>query len=154
MWRWSLTRGGALAFAGTAAVALAFVVGQRYEARDRGSLELSPTLNAPGDSSIQGQARVVKTGIGRVIEFRTNELPILPKGEFYELWFAALEDRPSEPNRISAGTFHPDENGRSRVTLTAAVDPALYPTLVVSAEPGDGDPAPSGEDVLRSAPAE
>lgn len=100
-WRWSLTRGGgALAFAGAAAVALAFVVGQRYEARDRGSLELSPTLSAPGDSSIKGQARVVKTGIGRVIEFRTNELPILPKGEFYELWFVG----PATPSPIRTGS--------------------------------------------------
>ncbi len=152
MWRWSLTRGGALAFAGTAAVALAFVVGQRYEARDRGSLELSPTLNAPGDSSIQGQARVVKTGIGRVIEFRTNELPILPKGEFYELWFVGPGDTLADPNRISAGTFHPDEAGRSQVTFAAAVDPAKYPVLSVTAEPGDGDPRRTGPEVLRSEP--
>ena len=118
-----------------------------------GELELQATLvSAAGDAS--AFADVVKLGIGREIDFRSDDLPILPKGEFYELWFAAPEDSPSEPNRISAGTFHPDENGRSRVTLTAAVDPALYPTLVVSAEPGDGDPAPSGEDVLRSAPAE
>lgn len=56
--------------------------------------------------------------------------------------------------RISAGTFHPDENGRSRVRLAAAVDPAKYGRLAVTAEPGDGNPAPNGPDVLRSRPEE
>jgi hypothetical protein len=74
-----------------------------------------------------------------------EELPILPKGEYYELWFEA-------PGRkyISAGTFHPDEEGRSRVTFAAAVDPGLYPVLSVTAEPGDGNPARTGREVLRS----
>ncbi len=151
--RWpSLALGGAVAVAAaTAALFLGIRLGG--DVGPSGELELQATLaSAAGDAT--AFAEVVKLGIGREIDFRSDDLPILPKGEFYELWFAALEDRPSEPNRISAGTFHPDENGRSRVTLTAAVDPALYPTLVVSAEPGDGDPAPSGEDVLRSAPAE
>ena len=58
-------------------------------------------------------------------------------------------DSPDAPNRISAGTFHPDEKGRSRVALTAAVDPSKYPTLVGTAELRDGDPAPSDREVLR-----
>ena len=37
------------------------------------------------------------------------------------------DDRPGYQQRISAGTFHPDEDGRSRVTLAAAVDPSLSP---------------------------
>lgn len=40
--------------------------------------------------------------------------------------------------------------GRSQVTFAAAVDPAKYPILSVTAEPGDGDPSPSGPDILRS----
>ena len=79
-----------------------------------------------------------------MITLRTDELPILPKGEYYELWFVGPGDTPAAPNRISAGTFHLDENGRSSVNLAAAVDPALYPVLSVTAEPGDGDPAPDG----------
>jgi Anti-sigma-K factor rskA len=93
---------------------------------------------------------VRKTGIGRVIRFESDELPILPKGEYYELWFVGRGDTPTTPNRISAGTFHPDEDGRSHVTFTAAVDPAKYPVLSVTAEPGDGDPEPTGPEVLRS----
>ena len=36
------------------------------------------------------------------------------------------------------------------VAFAAAVDPALYPVLSVTAEPGDGDPRATGTDVLRS----
>ena len=93
-----------------------------------------------------------KTGIGRVIAFRSDSLPILPKGDYYELWFVGPGDSPARPNRISAGTFHPDEQGRSRVRFAAAVDPALYPVLSVTAEPGDGDPRATGPEVLRSRP--
>ena len=38
----------------------------------------------------------------------------------------------------------------SRVRFTAAVDPAKYPVLAVTVEKGDGDPAPTLPDVLRS----
>ena len=95
-------------------------------------------------------ADVRRTGIGRVIAFRSDTLPSLPKGEYYELWFVGPGDRPGRPDRISAGTFHPDENGRSNAEFTAAVDPALYPELSVTAEPRDGDPLPNGPEVLRS----
>ena len=94
--------------------------------------------------------RVVKTGIGRVIEIDTADLEILPTGEYYEVWFVGPGDEPETPNRISAGTFHPRPDGVTDVTLAAAVDPAKYPVVVVTAEPGDGDPTPSGDVRLRT----
>ncbi|MEJ7797183.1 MAG: anti-sigma factor [Solirubrobacteraceae bacterium] len=112
--------------------------------------ELRAQLQAPDSPSVTGQADVFLTGAGRVIEFHTDELPILPKGEFYELWFVGPGDRVGRPNRSSAGTFHPDRQGRSDVRFTAAVDPSRYPVLSVTAEPGDGDPRPSPTEVLRS----
>lgn len=142
-----------LALAGGLAVALAVAaMGGALLDRDGGipgELELEATLRAP-DGGQTATASVRATGIGRVIEFRTDDLPILPTGEYYELWFVGPGDRPGNPNRISAGTFHPDENGRSHVRFTAAVDPAEYGRLAVTAEPGDGNPAPSRPDVLRS----
>jgi len=36
------------------------------------------------------------------------------------------------------------------VRFAAAVDPAKYPVLAVTVEKGDGDPAPTLPDVLRS----
>jgi anti-sigma-K factor RskA len=140
-----------LAVAAVAAVgALAFVAGMRLD-RPAGSVELRTALVAPnGDRAASVEVR--KTGIGRVIRFDSDELPILPKGEYYELWFVGPGDTPASPNRISAGTFHPDEDGRSHVRFAAAVDPAKYPVLSVTAEPGDGNPAPTGTEVLRSRP--
>ncbi len=54
---------------------------------------------------------MTETGIGRVIEFRSDDLAILPKGEYYELWFVGPGDSRRKSNRISAGTFHPDPRG-------------------------------------------
>ncbi len=144
---------GRPALAGGLAVALAagVLLGTMLGGGDDGLpgvKEVEATLQAPGGAT--AEATVSKTGIGRVIDFRTGDLPILPKGEYYELWFVGPGDRPGRPDRISAGTFHPDEQGRSDVRFAAAVDPAEYPGLAVTAEPGDGDPAPSGPDVLRS----
>lgn len=115
--------------------------------------ELEARLIAPRNPDALASATVTKAGIGRIIEFRTDDLPILPKGEFYELWFVGPGDTLEEPNRISAGTFHPDPEGRSKVTFAAAVDPKLYPEVSVTAEPGDGDPRRTGAEVLRSAKA-
>jgi anti-sigma-K factor RskA len=141
-----------LAFAGglAALLAAAVLAGSQLGggAGLPGSPELEATLVSP--SGDRARASVRKTGIGRVVEFRTNQLPILPEGEYYELWFVGPGDRPGRPNRISAGTFHPDEQGRSHVRFAAAVDPEKYPRLAVTAEPGDGDPSPSGPDVMRS----
>ena len=132
--------------------ALAIVLAPR-DSVDQAPLELRAQLVAPNDPRLTARADVTKTGIGRVIQFDTTKLPILPKGEFYELWFVGPGDSPGRPNRISAGTFHPDEQGRSHVTFAAAVDPAKYPVLSVTAEPGDGDPRPTGPEVLRSTDA-
>jgi len=72
------------------------------------------------------------------------------KGDYYALWFVGPGDSAQSPNRISAVTFHPDPDGGSRVRFAAAVDPAKYPVLAVTVEKGDGDPAPTLPDVLRS----
>ncbi|MGI8595249.1 MAG: anti-sigma factor, partial [Solirubrobacteraceae bacterium] len=149
-----LRRGG-LALAGAAVLALGVLAGvaiERPGGTDPTPLELRAVLTAPGDAARRATVGVTKTGIGRVIDLRTDDLPILPKGEYYELWWVGPGDRPGRPNRISAGTFHPDQQGRSIVTFAAAVDPKKYPTLAVTAEPGDGDPRPSTPDALRSRP--
>ena len=113
-------------------------------------VELQASLQAPDGRAVQAGAEVVKTGIGRVIQFDTRDLPILPKKDYYELWFVGPGDTLKRPNRISAGTFHPDPQGRSSVRFAAAVDPAKYPVLSVTSEPGDGNPQRTGREVLRS----
>jgi anti-sigma-K factor RskA len=132
-----------------AAVFVAFLAGTRLD-RPEGTVEVAAVLSAPGGGPQQALVEVRKTGIGRVVRFESDTLPILPKGEYYELWFVGPGDTRARPNRISAGTFHPDERGRSNVQFAAAVDPAKYPVLSVTAEPGDGNPKRTGPEVLRS----
>ena len=144
-------RGPAVAGALALALAAAVFAGTRLDGSGPpGDLELQATLTSRSGAT-SAEASVRKTGIGRVIELRTDELPILPEGSYYELWFVGPGDRRGSPNRISAGTFHPDPEGRSNVRFAAAVDPQKYPELAVTTEPGDGDPSP-GRDVLRSRP--
>ncbi len=133
-------------------VALAVVAGAALrggETDPTGELEVAGTMTAPGASTSSGEVSVREAGIGRLIAFESDELPILPTGEYYELWFVGPGDTRESPNRISAGTFHPDPEGRSDVAFTAAVDPAKYPVVSVTAEPGDGDPERTGPEVLR-----
>lgn len=143
----------AAAAAAVVLVTLGVVVGRAVDDADdppevAGELEYDGPLQGPAGAG--GQLQVVKTGIGRVVTLRTDDLPILPTGELYEIWFLSRDDAPGNPDRISAGTFHPDAEGRSHVTFAAAVDPALYPVVSITAELGDGDPGPSGVEVLRA----
>lgn len=142
-----------LGLAAAAAVAVAFFIG-RATVDDgpsvaSGVVEFDGALTAP-ESGSRATVRVERTGIGRVVTLDTKDLQILPVGEYYELWFVGADDEPSAPQRVSAGTFHPDEDGRSQVTFAAAVDPANFAEISVTAEPADGDPGPSAEEVLRA----
>jgi len=144
--RWPLAAVCAGAALAAAVLALAVRAGS-----PAGELELQAVLAAPVGPA-RAAVDVRETGIGRVITFRSDSLPILRRGDYYELWFVGPGDRPGRRNRISAGTFHPDQEGRSHVRFAAAVDPARFPVLSVTAEPGDGDPRPTGPEVLRSRP--
>jgi anti-sigma-K factor RskA len=145
-WRWPVLAVGAGTGVTVAATALVLALGL---GSTPGEPELRAVLAAPSGPA-HASVDVRGTGIGRVITFRSDTLPILPKGDYYELWFVGPGDRPGHRNRISAGTFHPDQQGRSHVRFAAAVDPTKFPVLSVTAEPGDGDPRPTGPEVLRS----
>jgi len=136
----------AAAAAAVVVLALGTTAGLRSTRREA-PVEFEAALQ--GESGMRAQATGTKLDIGRVVHLTSDELPILPTGEFYEVWFVGPGDGPGRRNRISAGTFHPDEQGRTDVDLTAAVDPTKYPELSITAEPGDGDPAP-GREVLRA----
>jgi Anti-sigma-K factor rskA len=114
------------------------------------AVEYDGPMVGPAGEPTAAELRVVATGTGRIVELDTDVLPILPTGEFYELWFVGRGDGPGSPNRISAGTFHPDPDGRSDVQFLAAVNPELFPVVEVTAEPGDGEPRSTGPVVLRA----
>lgn len=133
-----------------AAAAAVLLVGMGAVLGDRlgdegGQPEFDAALTGSGGSAaVLGE--LVDTG--RIIRFDSDDLPVLPKTEFYEVWFLSTEGE-GPTRRISAGTFHPDSEGRSHVTLFAAVDPTVYTQVEVTAEPGDGDPDPADDPVLR-----
>jgi len=135
-----------------AAVVVLLALGTTIGLRVGGSGSKAPVefeAALQSESGVRAEATGTKLGIGRIVHLSSDALPILPTGEFCEVWFVGPGDGPSRRNRISAGTFHPDEQGRTDVDLTAAVDPTKYPELSVT-QPADGDPAPSRE-VLRAA---
>jgi Anti-sigma-K factor rskA, C-terminal len=122
----------------------------RGRAAVAGTVEYAGTMAEAGRGPLAAALRVVATGTGRVIELDTDVLPVLPRGGYYELWFVAPDDAADAPDRISAGTFHPDQAGRSDVRLAAAVVPTRFPVVEVTAEPGDRDPDATGPVVLRA----
>jgi len=134
------------ALAGGLAVALvaAVLAVTQIAGEPDGVLEVSGEL-ASADGATLASVEVREIGIGRIVDLESDALPILPKGEYYEVWFVGPGDSEADPNRISAGTFHPDADGISDLELKAAVDPALFPVIEITSEPGDGDPAPSGD---------
>ena len=137
-----------------ASLGVGFAIGAQVDTFDTGDaapsggvVEFDQSIAALGSGTVNVEGRLA--GIGRIVYLSSSDLPILPKGEFYEVWFVGVGDTPGSQNRISAGTFHPDPEGKTKVALTAAVDPLLYPTLVITAEPGDGNPGPSDTEILR-----
>ena len=90
-------------------------------------------------------ATVQTTGVGREVTIDIDRLRDPRPDGLYELWFVAPDGR-----RVSAGTFHPDDEGRGTVRLVGAADPQVYTDIRVSLEPADGNPRRQGPDVLRA----
>ena len=100
-------------------------------------------LESTVGASVDVTASVRVTPVGREVELHIERLRDPRPDGLYELWFVGPR------GRVSAGTFHPDENGRGTVRLLAAADPKQYPRLSVTLEPNDGDPRRTGPEVLR-----
>ena len=136
-----------LAFAGAAtlaaAAALAIAVLGGGPAGDR------LTLRSTRGEAVDVTATVRVTPVGREVTLDMRRLRDPRPDGLYELWFVAPGDTRRRPNRVSAGTFHPDEAGRGTVRLLAAADPKRFPELSVTLEPADGNPRRTGPEVLR-----
>ncbi len=70
--------------------------------------------------------------------FAASELPPLPAGRTYQLWFLT----PGAP--ISAGLMKPDQTGRVTAAFDVPPGAASPKGLAVSIEPDGGVPAPTG----------
>jgi len=92
-----------------------------------------------------GEVRVEEVGQNLRVELEVWDMPELREGEYYEMWYYAEEDG----GRISCGTFRAGPEGRTTVNLTAPASARGYPEIEITREPDDGDPKPSGEEVLE-----
>jgi len=104
----------------------------------------STELTVLADDSSGGDAEVVQEGAGRVLELDVPTLTRDPKG-FYEVW---LLDKDAK-RLVSIGLLDPSQGTTARFPIPDDVDLATYPVVDVSVEPADGNPAHSGDSVVR-----
>ena len=94
----------------------------------------------PLAADASGQATLTRTTSGWRIELHGSGLPRRDGGDFYEAWL-----KNAAGVLVPIGTF----NEPAEVTLWAGVSPADFPTLTVTQQQGNGNPASSGRVVLR-----
>jgi hypothetical protein len=102
---------------------------------------LAGTRLAPRASAV---AKLHATPSGLAIELDVSGLPPSPPGSYYQAWMKGPR------GLVAIGTFH--LRGPGTVELWSAVSLAGYPTITVTREPEDGNPASSGQVVLTSRP--
>jgi anti-sigma-K factor RskA len=78
----------------------------------------------------------------RGLVFAASNLPALPAGKTYQLWYL------TGAAPVSAGLFKPDAAGRAIVTLDPPATAPAASGLAVSIEPEGGVPAPTGAILL------
>jgi hypothetical protein len=86
-----------------------------------------------------GHATLRQTTGGWKIHLRATGLPRLDNGQYYEAWLKSPAGI-----LVPIGTF----NQPADVTLWAGVPPSNYPTLTVTRQRANGNPASSGQVVL------
>lgn len=137
--RWTPAR---VALGAVAAVAAAVLVAVVVIAPDdRGTTEplaaaLEGTELVP---DAQGRATFTQTESGWRIELDATGLPRLDAGRFYQAWLKDDDDV-----LVAIGSFNEGDD----VVLWAGVSPRDYPTITITEEAADGNPASSGRRVL------
>lgn len=94
----------------------------------------------PLASSASGQATLTQTVGGWQIQLRASGLPRRDSGKYYEAWL-----KNGAGVLVPVGTF----NEPTQVTLWAGVSPADYPTLTITQQQANGNPASTGLVVLK-----
>jgi hypothetical protein len=99
-----------------------------------------------GEGAAQVLVQIFGRDGGRTVSVTGRQLPTLPAGQFYELWFTRPGTSGNEV--ISVGTFRSAADGAPRARFDVALDPIAFDAMVLTVEPEDGDPRP-GTPVLR-----
>src|SRR5215831_1137864 len=100
------------------------------------SAALSGTSLAPGAT---GQATLTQTTAGWRVTLHVSGLPRLDNGRFYQAWL-----KNAAGILVPVGTF----NQSGDITLWAGVPPTQFPTITVTRQQANGNPASSGQRVL------
>ncbi len=135
-WRRRLTAAVAVLAVAAATGVLASVGGPSTPGEVR-----APLVALGAQTSARGEV-VLASGAGqRSLVVEASGLP--PADGFYEVWLLDLE----RDRMVALGVL--DDRGRGRLTVPDGVRVSDYPEVDVSLEPDDGDPAHSGDSVLR-----
>lgn len=130
----------ALAFGALAAVVAAIVIGLSVNNTSRPPEQFAMVISGTGLApDAHGSATLTKTSSGWRIELSASGLPHLANGRYYQAW---LKNRAGV--LVPVGTF----NDARSVTLWAGVRPPEFPTLTVTRQQANGNPASSGQRVL------
>ena len=129
---------GGLVAAAVLVVAL-LVVGRIAGPDDSTHVALTGTELAPAAS---GEATVREAQSGVAITVRIDGLEPAPAGFYYQAWVAG------PAGSVPIGTFHIRHGDDEPIELWSGVDTADYPTMTITIEPEDGNPASSGRRVL------
>lgn len=97
----------------------------------------------PVASGVTGTADLRREGERLVLDLALPDLPGAGEGTFYEVWLLAADATRLQPLGVT--------DGAGRYQVPAGIDPRQYPLVDVSREPLDGDPAHSGDSVVRGA---
>lgn len=114
--------------------------GEDGESANARSVDLAP-LEA--DGSVASGVLTLEGG-GSEAELTVDGLPESGSG-YYELWL--LDD---DGETVSLGSFKVGADGKATASVSLPVDPENYRSFDVSIESDDGDPAHSGNSVLRA----
>ena len=126
-------------------VSLLFIAGALVvrRAEPTGEIAASARLTSeglPNQNDLVGKAALVDVGGRQEIDLDVPDLP--PTADsFYEVWLIA----PDGKRLQSLGTTE----GRGRYEVPTGIDPHRYPIVDVSREPPDGNPAHSGDSLVR-----
>lgn len=102
---------------------------------------LASTRLEPLAAAEPATAELVEDGGGLRLDLPLPEDDLPPTDGFYEVW---LID-PAVERLVSLGPVRPD----ARYAVPASIDYRDFPIVDVSVEPADGDPAHSGDSILR-----
>jgi len=79
----------------------------------------------------------------------THDLQPVPAGRTYQLWLVT-----ARAEKISAGTFNTDAQGRAVVQATYALAEADLAAIAITEEPEGGSPQPTGTILVAGTPAQ